>query len=194
MKYYTYAHYTADTKELFYIGKGTKVKDFKYKRASCYWKRNPYWNNKVKKHGGFTYEILSSWETEKEAFDHEKLLISIFGKKLVNLSEGGEGNSGRVQSEQEKQLRASKLLGSKRTEEAIKNMSAAQKINTEAIATLTKEREKQKKKVRCVETNVVYLSISDAGRSTQISFQNISKVCKYERPKAGGYTWEFIDG
>lgn len=97
--YYTYAHYTPN-KNLFYIGKGNG------RRAYIFHKRNNHWNNVVKKHGKPEVQILAHWNTEAEAFDHEKLLISCFkdmGHTLCNMSEGGEGASGPKHSEEFKQ-------------------------------------------------------------------------------------------
>lgn len=88
--FYTYCHTRNDTGKIFYIGKGSR----KY-RASSKDQRNGYWQNIVNKHG-FSSEILAYWNTEKEAFDHEKLLISCFkdmGYTLTNMTEGGEGCS-----------------------------------------------------------------------------------------------------
>jgi hypothetical protein len=89
-KFYTYAHYRNDTNELFYIGKGTEKRA--WKRAD----RSELWSRITKKHGR-TVQILAYWDTEQEAFDHEKLLISCFrdmGKNLINFTDGGDGISG----------------------------------------------------------------------------------------------------
>lgn len=93
--FYTYAHYRADsaTGLPFYIGKGSGKRAF-VKRRSAYWK------NVAAKHGVHV-ELLSEWRTEQDAFEHEKLLISIFkdmGGCECNLTEGGEGPSGLVHS------------------------------------------------------------------------------------------------
>lgn len=194
MIYYTYAHFTKDTNKLFYIGKGTFSKQGDFKRAHAKTGRNSYWQNKVKKHGGFTVEILARWETEQEAFCHEEFLISVFKDKLVNLTFGGEGNYGRKQSQEEKDKRAASIRGQKRTEQTLQNMSEAQKKNKVALEKLAQAREAQKKKILCVETGVVYNSLTDASKQTGVVFQNISKACKKQRPRAGGYRWEFIDG
>jgi hypothetical protein len=194
MKYYTYAHYTADTKDLFYIGKGTRSKDGSFKRSLCDIGRNYLWKNKVKKHSGFTCEILSTWETEKEAFDHEIFLIYLFQEKIVNLTAGGEGCSGRKHTEKEKVKRANSLRGLKRTPESLLRMSQAQKNNKVAQASLIASRELKKKQILCVDTGVIFNSLSEASEKTEISFQNISKVCKKQRQKAGGYRWEFVNG
>lgn len=97
--FYTYAHYKPEG-GLFYIGKGAgrRAYDTKY--------RNQYWKNIVAKHGNPHVEILANWKTEKEALDHEKMLISCFkdmGFKLANLTDGGEGVSGYKHPEEIKQ-------------------------------------------------------------------------------------------
>jgi hypothetical protein len=145
-KYYTYIHYKADTLEPFYIGKG---KDNRYLSTKD---RNQYWKNVNNKHGSVS-EILSVFKDEKDAFDHEKFLISTFrdlGYKLVNLTDGGEGCSGRTYSKETKdKIRIAKIgnqnatgsersqetrdkireanLGKKRSKETIEKFSKAQK-------------------------------------------------------------------
>lgn len=64
-------------------------------------------------------------------------------------------------------------------------------------ATLTKYFEThpnpRNKAVRCVETGVVYESMSQAGRATGINFKNISDCIQNNRHKAGGYHWELAE-
>jgi len=117
--FYTYAHINATTNKIFYIGKGKK---YRYSDSS---KRSDHWKNVVNKYG-FNAEILAYWETEQAAFDHEKLLISCFkdmGYKLVNKTEGGEGPSGHIHTEEHKKLISQKLKGkivSQETKEKLK--------------------------------------------------------------------------
>lgn len=193
MNYYTYAHYTADTKEIFYIGKGTFSKQGNFKRAYAKTGRNAFWKNKVNKHQGFEVKVLAVWKTEDEAFSHERLLISCFEGKLVNLTEGGDGCSGRKHSEEEKKKRADKLRGLKRNPECLQRMSEAQKINKVALESLNKAREKQKKKVLCITTEITYLSLSEASTNTGVLIQNISKCCLGKRPNAGGFKWKYLN-
>jgi hypothetical protein len=88
--FYTYAHTKPDG-TIFYIGKGSKNRAWKKT------KRNQHWKNIVAKYEIYGVEILANWNTEKEALDHEILLISCFkdmGYKLANMTNGGEGTSG----------------------------------------------------------------------------------------------------
>lgn len=96
--FYTYAHYKP-TGGIFYIGKGVNGRAYEMGRRNVHWKRV------VAKYGNPHVEILANWNTEIEAFDHEKLLIASFrdmGVKLVNITDGGEGTSGSKHSEETK--------------------------------------------------------------------------------------------
>lgn len=86
--YYVYGHYTADTDELFYIGKG---KNHRHLRTKS---RNIFWNRIVKKHG-FVSKILISGLNEGDAFIQEILGIKEL-KPRANLTLGGEGASGAI--------------------------------------------------------------------------------------------------
>lgn len=95
--FYTYAHFRPDGR-IFYIGKGSGNRHLSLSRGK-------HWKNVVAKHGGFRSEVLANWPTEAEAFEHEKFLISCFrgmGYDLCNKTDGGEGTSGRILSEESK--------------------------------------------------------------------------------------------
>lgn len=96
--YYTYGHYKANSKELFYIGKGKSNRA--YEKDS----RSKFWNSIVNKNG-HTVEIFANWESEKDAFLHEKFLIECFRDltKLCNLTDGGDGCSGYIWSDEQKE-------------------------------------------------------------------------------------------
>jgi hypothetical protein len=99
--FYTYAHYKPEG-GLFYIGKG------KRRRAYAMDGRNSHWQNIVNKYGRPHVELLAKWDTETDALNHEKLLISCFrdmGFVLANKADGGTGASGyKFTYEQKKNL------------------------------------------------------------------------------------------
>jgi hypothetical protein len=105
--FYTYAHYTPEGR-LFYIGKGQG------RRAHSKHRINKHWHSIVAKYGQPKVEILANWDTEEEAFSHEILLINCFrdmGYKLCNLTDGGEGATGRKISDEHKAKISAKLKG-----------------------------------------------------------------------------------
>ncbi len=105
--FFTYAHYKPEG-GLFYIGKG------KRRRAYAMDNRNPYWQNIVNKYGKPHVELLARWDTEQEALDHEKLLISCFrdmGYKLANITDGGEGTSGYKHTPEQREKNRQAKLG-----------------------------------------------------------------------------------
>ena len=105
--FFTYAHYKPEG-GLFYIGKG------KRRRAYAMDGRNSHWQNIVNKYGRPHVELLARWDTETEAFDHEKLLISCFrdmGFVLANKSDGGEGTSGYKHTPEQREKNRQAKLG-----------------------------------------------------------------------------------
>jgi hypothetical protein len=93
-RFYTYA-YLREDRTPYYIGKGEKNRIYKKKK-------NEIQPPKDKSRIIFLKENL----TEKEAFEHEIYMIAVFGRKdlgtgiLHNRTNGGEGCSGAVRSEE----------------------------------------------------------------------------------------------
>lgn len=93
MKYYVYQHLTADTKEVFYIGKGHS------NRAFADAGRNKHWHDIVNKHN-FVVEFIAYFYNEKDALDFETSKIAEIGRTinntgpLVNRTSGGQGVAG----------------------------------------------------------------------------------------------------
>lgn len=63
----------------------------------------------------------------------------------------------------------------------------------ERISTSLKHNSEITKKVRCVETGIVYLSTREAMRQTEVNQSSISKVCRGKLKTAGGFHWEFLE-
>lgn len=94
MKYYTYMHCRPDGTP-FYFGKGSGVRA--YKRGG----RNTFWHRIVNKYGDRKVVILAKFDSENEAYEHEKFLINCFkslGFILTNYSVGGDGPKGYIQT------------------------------------------------------------------------------------------------
>jgi len=125
--YYTYAYLREDGTP-YYIGKGTKGRIYENKGRPC---GRPKDISKV--------IFLKQNITEQEAFKHEIYMIAVFGRKdletgiLHNRTDGGEGVSGLVVSEETKRKisEANKgnnyNLGKTHSEERKRKQSEAQK-------------------------------------------------------------------
>ena len=101
---YVYRHIRLDKNEPFYIGIGT---DSNYQRAYSKSSRNIFWN-RVVNFTDYEVEIIMDNLTKDIAKQKEIEFISLYGKKinktgtLVNISDGGDGNSGGKHTEEAK--------------------------------------------------------------------------------------------
>jgi hypothetical protein len=188
--FYTYAHYTADTNEIFYIGKGSRNR---YRQLS---NRNKWWHNKVNKHQGFVSKILAWWETETEALDHEKFLIDCFenaGVVLTNIykARGKEASGWKQTIEQRNEKsRSSKAMWESLTEEQRKEASLRFSRALKGVPktkehkqNLSKARTGLKvpkiwKPVKCLTTGILYSSVTNASLETGCDPSHIVKCCK----------------
>jgi hypothetical protein len=104
MEYCVYGHYNDDG-VCFYVGIGNK------KRPKSAYNRSKFWRNYVNKHcvsGKPEVKIWAKELTWEKACAMEKQWIALYGRRdlgtgcLVNLTDGGEGSVGYVQSEEAK--------------------------------------------------------------------------------------------
>ena len=121
MEYYTYA-YLREDKTPYYVGKGKGRRVYlKHQKGISV--------PKDKTRIIFLKQNL----TEEEAFKHEIYMISVFGRKdlgtgiLRNLTDGGEGSSGVIMSDDRKSKISKKLKNRVFTLKHRKNLSDAQK-------------------------------------------------------------------
>lgn len=205
--FYTYAHYTPEGR-LFYIGKGSGVRAYRFSG------RGPYWKNVVSKYGKPDVQILANWNTEEEAFSHEILLIDCFkelGHKLCNLSNGGEGPSGLKHSEESKvKMRIANIgnkhaLGHKVSEASrklmgVSNIGKPTSTRQKAIAsqvhkgTAYATGNTNRRKWVWVGTNIITGEVvSFAGynelKSAGFQHANVIKCINGTRKSHKGYTW-----
>ena len=110
--FYVYEHLRIDTGTIFYVGKGIG------NRAKLSSRRNQHWKRIVAKSGGFYVRIAIGNLDEELAFlaEMERIdQLKKLGVNLCNMTDGGEGLSGHVVSDQVRQKLRQRMLGNKFT-------------------------------------------------------------------------------
>ena len=126
MNYYTYAYLREDGTP-YYIGKGRGNRIYQKSGDVI---KPPKNKNRI--------IFLKQNLTENNAFKHEIYMISIFGRKdlntgiLHNRTNGGEGASGHIQSEEAKQKRSIALKGKSRPQEVKEKIGEKNKGKTQS--------------------------------------------------------------
>ena len=145
-----YEHIRNDTNEVFYVGIGEEEK-----RAFNKHHRSPYWKHIVNK-VGYSVNIIYKDIDWEDACKIEKLLIEKYGRKdlglgnLVNMTDGGEGGSGVVVSEEtrgklsEGKKGNTNMLGKTQSKETRKKIGEANKGKTHSEETRKKIGEAKK--------------------------------------------------
>jgi len=139
MHYYTYA-YLREDRTPYYIGKGTGKRIYSKQRSI----KPPKDKSRI--------IFLKKNLTEEEAFKHEIYMIDVFGRIdlgtgiLHNKTNGGDGVSGWVPSEETKTKMSEAHKGRTPSEESRKKMSDARKGKTHTEETRRKISEENKDK------------------------------------------------
>ena len=124
--YYVYAHKTLSG-DVFYIGKG------KGRRAHLMVGRSEHWKRHVTKHG-LSIVIVKQDMPEPCAFSLERVLIAKIGmKNLCNQTAGGEGTSGRIPSQEQRERCRMKNKGKRPSQSTI---DAARKKARKPVGTV----------------------------------------------------------
>jgi len=106
--------------------------------------RSNHWKSIANKHGVIT-EKVASWKTHQEALEHEKFLIFCFrsmGFKLCNMTDGGEGVTGYVPTEEHRKRTSERMKGYVPTKEARKKISQSKIGNKARLGTKNSEKHK----------------------------------------------------
>ena len=120
-EYYTYA-YLREDRTPYYIGKGKGDRVYKKGKGEV---RPPKDSSRI--------IFLKQNLTEEEAFKHEIYMIAVLGRKdlgtgiLRNKTDGGDGPSGAVRSEETRRKKSESMKGKKTSEETRRKQSEAMK-------------------------------------------------------------------
>lgn len=105
-------------------------------------------------------------------------------RKKMSESKKGENHPmyGKHLSEEHRRKLSKAQQGKKHSEETKRKIGEANKGNVP----------KNKKKIMCVETGIVFDSISEASRQMKIHHSNISTACSGKSKSANGYHFEYV--
>ena len=137
MHYYTYA-YLREDKTPYYIGKGSGKRIYSKDRTI----KPPKDKSRI--------IYLKQNLTEEEAFRHEIYMIDVFGRKdlgtgiLYNMTNGGEGSSGWVPSEESRRKMSQSSKGKTHSKETRRKMGEAKKGNTYMLGKTLSEETRRK--------------------------------------------------
>ena len=197
-----------------YIGltKFTKNPDARWRSGSGYSaKHHRIFAAAIKKYGWDNFEHIileSDLPSLKIANEREKYWIAYYHSYIgdpechgYNATIGGDGSIGRVLTEAEKEWRRQLKLGTKASEETKLKMSKTrrgkkQNMTAKKIDACHKAQEAmcaaRRKKVKCIETDKIYDSITAASKDSGIPFETISACLNGRLKTAHKLHWVFI--
>lgn len=215
-EFYVYIHYRNDTNTPFYVGKGKGDRAYQL----CTSRRSRFWLNIANK-AGVTVNIIETALTETEAHDLECKIIEelrMYGYKLANLTDGGEGVSGRKISEHSRQLMRIKatgrihtyatrqklkargrltgvnnhMYGKTHTQETRLKISSKLSGRIPTQETIEKRTKSICKPVKCMETGIVFDSAISASAAIGRSRHGVANaICR--GGKCSGLTFKYIE-
>lgn len=179
--YYVYTHTRLDTREVFYVGKGTGKRAWEKRGRNVRWRR-------IANKAGYEVSVVENGLAEWYAFEREKDYIILHSATVCNMTDGGEGTSGCVPSEEARRNMSIASTGRLHSEEAKKKMSEYAKSRTYSEETRKKLSDAAKRKVVSQETREK-LRIASTGQRhsaevrARISAVQIGKVIPEEQRK-----------
>lgn len=171
----------------------------------------------------FKWEVIDTATSENQLNEKEKHWIkehNTISPNGYNLTCGGDGQTGFKHTDETKRKISDNnfwkgtsgiMYGKKHTEESIKKMSEAKKgkptkiVYDERIRDVLREQKLGEKnpmygrpsqfakKVINIDTLDVYENLHEAGRLTNIAWQNIGRVCRKQGKTAGNFRWMYFD-
>ena len=194
-----------------YRGKTVTTMQKRKNQHLCQLDDNTAIHNAIKKHGieHFTWEVVESGiQTKEELVEREKYWISYFDSYYngYNMTQGGEGGNGthaenlkiwrKNNPDKMEKIIDNLLEWRKNHPDEVKenNLKGAQTRKEKYGKDITKKaNEASRKKVKCIETNIVYNSAKEAALACgSKGGAHIGQVCNGKRLTAFGYHWEWI--
>ena len=173
-RFYTYA-YLREDRTPYYIGKGKGNRAYRRRDKGI---KPPKDKSKIL--------ILKQNLTEEESFRHEVYMIAVFGRKdlgtgiLHNRTNGGDGVSGAVVSDETRRKMSEALKGKTRSKEIRRKISEAHKGKTHSEETKRKMSDTRKGKTFSEETK---RKLSEAKKGKTFSEESKRKMSEAHKGK-----------
>ena len=162
--------------------------------------QSPRFWNAIQKYGwdNFEHNILFENLTQKEASQKEKELIKKYNSTNenfgYNMTSGGEKHY--VFTNEVKEKLKQQKLGENNPQWGKHKTEKEKEHQRQKIKEIGKNGGNHCKKVRCIETNIIYYSCQEAARNTGSGnikqATHIADVCQKKRNKCNGYSWEWV--
>lgn len=181
--YKVYMHICPNNKK--YIGITKQIPEHRWKKGNGY-KTQQHFFNAIQKYGWENIKHIILYEnlSFENACLKEQELIKIYKTNNYrygyNISTGGEGNNGVIIKQKQREIISKALKGNQHAKGYKHTKEECEKMR---LAKLGKPNLKLSKKVLCIETNVIYQSVAEAKRQTNIN--HIDQVCRGKRNYAG---------
>jgi hypothetical protein len=199
-KYSVYELWVAGESNPFYVGKGLNGRPYSHLKLARNENNKDIKSNKIRKAWEMDLPIIIKHifrtDIEEEAFDEEKRLIALYGRRdngtgvLVNFTDGGEGSSGAIYSEETRRKASERMKGNKRgvghvvSEETCQKISLANRGNKTWLGKTHSEETRKKMSqskngIEISENHRRKISVTLTGRVlSEDHRQNISKSLK----------------
>ena len=174
-----------------YIGQTSVKPEYRWGHGKRYY-HNEHFSRAIEKYGwdNFEHIIFATDLTAEEADRLERLLIALFDTRNheygYNIAFGGDNHK---HTEETKQKMSKTRTGRKHSAEWCKNISKSLAGRPEITRAAN---EAHRKKIKCIETNVIYNSQVEAQEITGVNRKWISSCINGYQKTAGGYHWEAI--
>ena len=208
-EYYIYLHRNKINGKV-YIGQTCQKPEKRWNYGHGY-KNCPRFYSAIVSYGWSNFEhiILENNLTSDEANEKEQYYIKKYNSQNpdlgYNLTEGGSSLSEYWKTPEHRELQSQnkKLYFKEHPDKKIENdmhlkeiAQKSAKIRSEKMKEnyanqggLFHLNESRKKRIKCIETDEIFASLSEASRKYNISVGNISSVIHGKRKSAGGYHW-----
>lgn len=184
--YYVYRHIRLDTNEVFYVGRGKeKIRNGKVYKCDEYYRafdksnRNIFWNNIANK-TEYRVDIIYECDNEFDVCKKEIEFIKLYGRRdlkqgtLVNLTNGGEKESGKIITEEHRKKLSESSKG------RVKSVYTRKKLSESLKGRVFSEEHKRKLSIsktgfRHSEEAKLKMSIAKKGKKRSDSFRELQR-------------------